>query len=70
MYWPMLMDNTEYSDIRQSAIIMLLLSKPTTSRFMNLFWYLSSNQNSHLYSVFFTAVQSMLETGHPCLLNL
>ncbi|KAF4524489.1 hypothetical protein B566_EDAN013104 [Ephemera danica] len=70
VYWPMLADTQEHPEMRHAALTMLLLARPTPDRFMNLLWFLSGERDAQLYNMFYTSVQSLLDTNHPCFLHM
>lgn len=66
MYWPILVNKTEHLEMRIAALTLLVMSSPTPSRLISLYWYMQSELNRHLYNYFYTMLKSMERTTYPC----
>ncbi|XP_076176627.1 uncharacterized protein LOC143151413 isoform X2 [Ptiloglossa arizonensis] len=70
VYWPILINRTEYLEMRVAALTLLIVSSPTPSRLISLYWYMQSEPNQHLYNYFYTTLKSMEHTTYPCYVNI
>jgi len=66
IYWPMLADRRNHLEMRIAALTMLLMSQPTTERFMNILWYMVSDPNYQLYQYYYTTIKSLTNSRFPC----
>ncbi|XP_046403664.1 uncharacterized protein LOC124169193 [Ischnura elegans] len=67
VYWPILEDKTQHLELRVGAFVILLLSKPLQDRFNSLASIMAEEpEGSHLYYFFYTTMQSLAGTKHPC----
>ncbi|XP_014616793.1 PREDICTED: uncharacterized protein LOC106793973 [Polistes canadensis] len=70
VYWPMLVNKTEHLEMRIAALTLLIVSNPTPSRLISLYWYMQTEPNKHLYNYFYTTLKSMEQTTYPCYLHM
>ncbi|XP_043675802.1 vitellogenin-like isoform X2 [Vespula pensylvanica] len=70
VYWPMLVNKTEHLEMRIAALTLLIVSNPTPSRLISLYWYMKTEPNLHLYNYFYTTLKSMEQTTYPCYLHM
>lgn len=70
VYWPILVNRTEHLEIRIAALTLLLVSSPTSSRLISLYWYMQSEPSQHLYNYFYTTLKSLERTTYPCYLHM
>ncbi|KAF4521118.1 hypothetical protein B566_EDAN011935 [Ephemera danica] len=70
LYWPILQDKTEHNDMRHAALTVLIISNPTTERFLDLLWFINTTEDPDIYNMFYTTVKSLFETNHPCFQQL
>ncbi|XP_033196752.1 vitellogenin-4 isoform X1 [Bombus vancouverensis nearcticus] len=70
VYWPILINRTEHLEMRVAALTLLVVSSPTPSRLISLYWYMQSEPNQHLYNYFYTILKSMERTTHPCYIHI
>lgn len=66
IYWPILVNRTQHLEMRVAAFTMLLISQPTKSRFLTLYWYMQGEPDQHLYRFFYTTLISLQKTTYPC----
>ncbi|XP_053999528.1 vitellogenin-3 isoform X1 [Hylaeus anthracinus] len=70
VYWPILINRTEHLEMRVAALTLLIVSSPTPSRLISLYWYMQSEPNQHLYNYFYTTLKSMEHTTFPCYVHI
>ncbi|KAK2579022.1 hypothetical protein KPH14_002816 [Odynerus spinipes] len=70
VYWPILVNKTEHLEMRIAALTLLIVSNPTPSRLISLYWYMQTEPNQHLYNYFYTTLKSMEQTTYPCYLHM
>lgn len=70
VYWPILINRTEHLEMRVAALTLLIVSSPTPSRLISLYWYMQSEPSQHLYNYFYTILKSMEHTTHPCYVHI
>ncbi|XP_017765465.1 PREDICTED: uncharacterized protein LOC108554635 [Eufriesea mexicana] len=70
VYWPILINRTEHLEMRVAALTLLIVSSPTPSRLISLYWYMQSEPSQHLYNYFYTILKSMEHTTHPCYIHI
>nr|XP_031847046.1 uncharacterized protein LOC116433275 isoform X1 [Nomia melanderi] len=70
VYWPILINKTEHLEMRIAALTLLIVSSPTPSRLISLYWYMQSERNPHLYNYFYTTLKSMERTTYPCYIHI
>ncbi|XP_017876855.1 uncharacterized protein LOC108623080 isoform X1 [Ceratina calcarata] len=70
VYWPILVNRTEHLEMRIAALTLLIVSNPTPSRLITLYWYMQSEPSQHLYNYFYTILKSMVHTTHPCYVHI
>ncbi|KZC04099.1 Vitellogenin-3 [Dufourea novaeangliae] len=70
VYWPILINRTEHLEIRVAALTLLIVSSPTPSRLISLYWYMQNEPNQHLYNYFYTTLKSMERTTYPCYVHI
>ncbi|CAK9803774.1 vit-6 [Anthophora quadrimaculata] len=70
VYWPILINRTEHLEMRVAALTLLIVSSPTPSRLISLYWYMQSEPSQHLYNYFYTILRSMERTTHPCYVHI
>ncbi|CAL7948266.1 unnamed protein product [Xylocopa violacea] len=70
VYWPILINRTEHLEMRVAALTLLILSSPTPSRVISLYWYMQNEPSQHLYNYFYTILKSMEHTTHPCYVHI
>lgn len=56
--------------MRVAALTLLIVSSPTPSRLISLYWYMQSEPSQHLYNYFYTILKSMERTTHPCYVHM
>lgn len=56
--------------MRVAALTLLIVSSPTPSRLISLYWYMQSEPSQHLYNYFYTILKSMERTTHPCYIHM
>ncbi|XP_049955545.1 uncharacterized protein LOC126471429 [Schistocerca serialis cubense] len=66
LYWPILANHSEHLEMRVAALTMLIISQPTTGRFLSLYWYMQSEQNTQLKHFFYTTITSLADSQYPC----
>ncbi|XP_012277416.2 vitellogenin-3 [Orussus abietinus] len=66
VYWPILVNRTEHLEMRIAAMTLLIVSNPSPSRLISLYWYMQGEPNQHLYNFFYTTLKSMERTNYPC----
>lgn len=66
----MLVNKTEHLEMRIAALTLLIVSNPTPSRLISLYWYMKTEPNLHLYNYFYTTLKSMEQTTYPCYLHM
>lgn len=66
----MLVNKTEHLEMRIAALTLLIVSNPTPSRLISLYWYMITEPNLHLYNYFYTTLKSIEQTTYPCYLNM
>ncbi|XP_031777418.1 uncharacterized protein LOC100114520 isoform X2 [Nasonia vitripennis] len=66
VYWPILVNRTEHLEMRVAALTLLIVSNPTPSRLISLYWYLKGEPSRHLYNYFYTTLKSIERTKFPC----
>lgn len=67
IYWPILENKSEHLELRMGAFTVLLLSKPIPERFHALAALMEEEpEGSHLYYFFYSTIQSLAGTTHPC----
>ncbi|XP_066593012.1 vitellogenin-5 [Prorops nasuta] len=70
IYWPILVNKTEYLEMRIAALNLLIVSEPSPQRLITLYWYIQTETNAHLYNYFYTTLISVERTTYPCYLHL
>ncbi|XP_047354225.1 uncharacterized protein LOC124950864 isoform X1 [Vespa velutina] len=70
VYWPILVNKTEHLEMRVAALTLLIVSNPTSSRLISLYWYMKTEPNLHLYNYFYTTLKSIEQTTYPCYLDM
>nr|XP_033331967.1 vitellogenin-4 [Megalopta genalis] len=70
VYWPILINRTEHLEMRVAALTLLIVSSPTSSRLISLYWYMQTEPNQHLYNYFYTTLKSMERTTYPCYVHI
>ncbi|XP_076235711.1 uncharacterized protein LOC143180071 [Calliopsis andreniformis] len=70
VYWPILVNRTEHLEMRVAALTLLIVSSPTPSRLISLYWYMQSEPSQHLYNYFYTTLKSMERTTYPCYVHI
>ncbi|XP_043259379.1 uncharacterized protein LOC122401364 [Colletes gigas] len=70
VYWPILINRTEHLEMRVAALTLLIVSSPTPSRLISLYWYMQSEPNLHLYNYFYTTLKSLEHTTYPCYVHI
>ncbi|XP_046433449.1 uncharacterized protein LOC124186103 isoform X1 [Neodiprion fabricii] len=66
VYWPILVNRTEHLELRVAAMTLLIVSSPSLSRLISLYWYMQGEPDQHLYNFFYTTLKSMEQTNFPC----
>ncbi|XP_015599682.1 uncharacterized protein LOC107269863 [Cephus cinctus] len=66
VYWPILVNRTELLEMRIVAMTLLIVSSPSSSRLISLYWYMQGEPDQHLYNFFYTTLKSMEHTNFPC----
>ncbi|KAG8230495.1 hypothetical protein J437_LFUL013537, partial [Ladona fulva] len=67
VYWPILENKSEHLELRVGAFTILLLSKPQSDRFYSLASLMDEEpEGSHLYYLFYSSMESLAGTTHPC----
>ena len=70
VYSPILINRTEHLEMRVAALTLLIVSSPTPSRLISLYWYMQSESSQHLYNYFYTILKSIERTTHPCYIHM
>lgn len=70
LYWPILANHSEHLEMRVAALTMLIISQPTTGRFLSLYWYMQSEQNTRMKHFFLTTITSLADSQYPCYSHL
>ncbi|CAH0383714.1 unnamed protein product [Bemisia tabaci] len=70
VYWPILLNKTDFLEIRVAALTVLLLSNPSASRLISLYWFMKEETNLHLYNYFYTTIHSLAGSYFPCYAHL
>nr|CAD7423433.1 unnamed protein product [Timema monikensis] len=70
LYWPLLANTSEHLEVRVAALSMLVISQPSPGLFLNLFWFMQREVNSHLYYHYYTTLQSLVDSKYPCYITL
>ncbi|KAK9511580.1 hypothetical protein O3M35_000210 [Rhynocoris fuscipes] len=70
VYWPIFSNKSESLELRVAAFTLLIMSKPTQSRFFSLYWHMLSEKSEQLYNFYYTTIQSLARTNYPCYLAL
>lgn len=70
VYYPILINRTEHLEMRVAALTLLIVSSPTPSRLISLYWYMQSESSQHLYNYFYTILKSIERTTHPCYIHM
>ncbi|XP_043523814.1 uncharacterized protein LOC122535938 isoform X2 [Frieseomelitta varia] len=70
VYYPILINRTEHLEMRVAALTLLIVSSPTPSRLISLYWYMQSESSQHLYNYFYTILKSIQRTTHPCYIHI
>ncbi|XP_033211866.1 uncharacterized protein LOC117169551 isoform X2 [Belonocnema kinseyi] len=70
VYWPILINRTEHLELRIAALTLLIVSNPSPSRLISLFWYMKGEPDLHLYNFFYTTLKSMERTNFPCYVHI
>lgn len=70
VFWPILTNYSEPMEIRTSALNMLMISKPTVSRFLTLYWFMQEEPSQQIYNFYYTAINSMANSKYPCYYKL
>lgn len=66
VFWPILTNRSEPLEIRTSALNMLMMSEPTVSRFLTLYWFMQAEPNQQIYNFYYTTINSMANSKYPC----
>ncbi|XP_051171445.1 uncharacterized protein LOC127288178 isoform X1 [Leptopilina boulardi] len=70
VYWPILINRTEHLELRIAALTLLIVSNPSPSRLISLYWYMKGEPDMHLYNFFYTTLKSMERTNFPCYVHI
>uniref|UniRef100_A0A2S2QLT4 Vitellogenin-6 n=1 Tax=Sipha flava TaxID=143950 RepID=A0A2S2QLT4_9HEMI len=66
VFWPILMNRSEPVEIRTSALNMLMMSQPTVSRFLTLYWFMQEEPSQQIYNFYYTTINSIANSKYPC----
>ncbi|KAL5242146.1 hypothetical protein ACI65C_009556 [Semiaphis heraclei] len=66
VFWPILTNHSEPMEIRTSALNMLMMSQPTVSRFLTLYWFMQAEPSQQIYNFYYTTINSMANSKYPC----
>ncbi|XP_050428218.1 uncharacterized protein LOC126838118 [Adelges cooleyi] len=66
VFWPLLTNRSEPLEIRTAALNMLLMSQPTISRLLTLYWFMQTEPNQQMYNYYYTTINSMVNSKYPC----
>jgi len=66
VFWPILTNHSEPLEIRTSALNMLMMSQPTVSRFLTLYWFMQAEPSQQIYNFYYTTINSMANSKYPC----
>ncbi|XP_046399555.1 vitellogenin-1-like [Ischnura elegans] len=66
LYWPIFINHEEPVEMRAAAMKLLLMTDESFDRFLSIFWYMQSEPSSQLYYYFYTGLESIHTTQHPC----
>ncbi|VVC32657.1 Hypothetical protein CINCED_3A003228 [Cinara cedri] len=66
VFWPILTNHSEPLEIRTSALNMLMMSQPSISRFLTLYWFMQEEPNQQIYNFYYTTINSMVNSKYPC----
>lgn len=66
LFWPILADNTLHTELRVIAYYIIMESRPTLARMINISWLMNSEKNHELYQFYYRYLQAMSRTTEPC----
>lgn len=66
LFWPILSDNTLHTELRIIAYYILMETRPTLARMINMSWLLNSEKNHELYQFHYRYLQAMSRTTESC----
>ncbi|XP_050534022.1 uncharacterized protein LOC126901548 isoform X2 [Daktulosphaira vitifoliae] len=66
VFWPIFTNHSEPLEIRASSLDMLMMSQPSISRFLTLFWFMQSEPNQNMYNYYYTTINSLVNSKYPC----
>ncbi|XP_014239788.1 uncharacterized protein LOC106661112 isoform X2 [Cimex lectularius] len=66
VYWPVFSNKSETLELRAAALTLLLMSNPSTSRFLSIYWFMQGETCEQLYNFYYTSIQSLAVTNFPC----
>lgn len=66
VYWPILSDRTEHSELRAAAYFIIMESHPTMSELLNIYWQMQNEPDEELYRFYYTHTHAIMRTKDPC----
>lgn len=70
VYWPVFCNKSESLELRVAAFTLLIMSKPSQSRFFSLYWHMQAEPSEQLYNFYYTTLHSLAYTNYPCYRHL
>ncbi|XP_071450654.1 vitellogenin-6-like [Hetaerina americana] len=71
MYWPIFTSHDEQVEMRAAAMKLIVMTEPSFDRFLSVFWFMQAEPSySQLYYYFYTGLESISKTQHPCFKQL
>ncbi|GLV39118.1 crossveinless d [Carabus blaptoides fortunei] len=66
-YWPILTNRKLHLDLRTAAYVIIMYTRPTMSKWWNIYWFMQTEQCPELYNFYYTHLQSLAATQDPLL---
>ncbi|KAG8227586.1 hypothetical protein J437_LFUL000686 [Ladona fulva] len=70
LYWPIFSNQEEKADMRAAALNLFITTESSFDRFLSLFWYMKGETCSQLYYYYYTGLESLSDTHHPCYMTI
>ncbi|CAH1401941.1 unnamed protein product [Nezara viridula] len=66
VYWPLFTNKSESLELRVASLTLLIMSKPSISRFFSIYLHMQAEPSEQLYNFYYTTIQSLARTNYPC----
>lgn len=67
LYWPILANRRLDFALRLSAFMNIFDQIPRMDRFLKLYWFMTTENNEHVYNFYYTIMKSFTNSKNPCM---